>query len=98
MLAIAALRRAGHWQLAMHNEGGWKNTGDRDWFPSSNVKVGLHGFWCNFPRRWRACCNPFDVTISTYSPQRAEVGPWKDFGVARADTLEDLFFPERCHL
>ena len=88
MLAIAALRRTGHWQLAMHNEGDWK-TPETVSGSLFERKVGLHGFGA-ISQALARLLQPFDVEISTYSPSVPE-SLLEEFGVSRAPTLEDLF-------
>lgn len=88
MLAIAALRRAGGWQLAMHQEGGWK-TPENISGSLFERRVGIHGFGA-ISQALARLLQPFDVHISTYSPSVPD-SILEEFGVSRAETLEDLF-------
>jgi phosphoglycerate dehydrogenase-like enzyme len=88
MLAIASLRRAGHWQVAMHKQGGWK-TPETVTGSLFERKVGLHGFG-SISQELARLLQPFNVQISTYSPS-VPAAFLEEFGVARAETLEDLF-------
>lgn len=88
MLAIAALRRAGHWQVAMHKEGAWK-TPQTVFNSLFERKVGIHGFGA-ISQALTVLLKPFDVEISTFSPSVPDE-LLKEKGVKRAETLEDLF-------
>lgn len=52
-------------------------------------RVGTHGFGA-IARELVKLLQPFDVTISTYSP-RVPDSLLEEFGVARAGSLEELF-------
>ena len=88
MLAIAALRRAGHWQLAMHREGGWK-TPESPFGSLFERHVGLHGFGA-ISQELARLLQPFDVTLQTFSPSVPDEVLAR-CGVGRAETLDDLF-------
>lgn len=88
MLAIASLRRVGHWQVAMHKEGGWK-TPETMFCSLFERRVGLHGFG-SISQALVHLLKPFDVKIATYSPS-VPASVLEEFGVERAETLEDLF-------
>lgn len=89
MMAIAALRRVSHWAHEMHHENGWKVRTAMMTGSLFERKVGLHGFGA-ISQELAKLLQPFDVTISTYSPSVPD-SLLKDFGVSRADNLEDLF-------
>jgi len=88
MLAIAALRRAGHWQLAMHQEGSWK-TPETVSGSLFERHVGLHGFGA-ISQALAKLLQPFEVKISTFSPSVPD-SLLTEFNVHRAATLDDLF-------
>ncbi|MBI5380500.1 MAG: hydroxyacid dehydrogenase [Opitutae bacterium] len=88
LLALAALRRANHWALAMHRGGAWKVRETR--FESLfQRRVGLHGFGAIAQEMVRLL-RPFDVTIATFSPSVPDT-LLAQHGVTRAASLEDLF-------
>jgi phosphoglycerate dehydrogenase-like enzyme len=88
MLAIAALRRVGHWQLAMHSEGAWKSpetvTGSL-----FERRIGFHGFGAIAQALARLLV-PFEVRMAAYSPNVPD-GLLREFEVERAGSLEALF-------
>jgi len=89
MLGIGALRRASHWTMEMHQKGGWK---DRLTVVTGSLferKVGLHGFGV-ISRELVKLLQPFNVTISTFSPSVPD-SLLEEFGVSRAPDLESLF-------
>lgn len=88
MLAIATLRRVGHWQRAMHLEGGWKTTETRTGSLFER-RVGLHGFG-GISQALARLMKPFDVEISAYSPSVPD-SLLLEFGVERSESLEALF-------
>jgi phosphoglycerate dehydrogenase-like enzyme len=88
MLILMALRRASHWAVAMHRDGGWK---DGNTFSQSLLgrRVGIHGFGsisqCLVPM-----LRPFTSQIQAYSPSMPD-GIFSGLGVKRLATLEELF-------
>lgn len=88
MMVIAALRRAAHWQLAMHTEGAWK-TPETVSGSLFERRVGLHGFG-SISQALAKLIQPFEVEVSTFSPSVPD-SLLSEFGVKRAETLEDLF-------
>jgi phosphoglycerate dehydrogenase-like enzyme len=85
---LSCLRRATHWTLAMHNEGGWKNggTGTASLF---GRRIGIHGFG-QIARELVKLLRPFDVAISSFAP---DITPEVEaaHGIRRASSLESLF-------
>ncbi|MDP0498503.1 MAG: hydroxyacid dehydrogenase [Verrucomicrobiota bacterium JB022] len=88
MLAIACMRRASYWTISMHREGTWK-TPDTITGSVFERRIGIHGFGA-ISRELVKLLQPFDTTISTYSP-RVPDQLLAEYNVHRADTLEDLF-------
>jgi phosphoglycerate dehydrogenase-like enzyme len=87
-LTIAALRRANHWALSMHREGGWKD-GNTEFFSLFERRVGLHGFGA-IARELLRLMQPFGVKMQTWSPSVPDV-ELAALGVQRAASLEALF-------
>lgn len=88
LLLLGALRRAAHWSIAMHQEGGWKDASA----VTGSVfgrRVGLHGFGV-IARELAKLLRPFGVPISTFSP-RVPDAVLAEYGVNRSPSLEDLF-------
>jgi len=88
MLAIAALRRAGHWQLAMHQESAWK-TPETVTGSLFERKVGFHGFGA-ISQALARLMTPFEVSMSAFSPSVPD-GLLDEFGVTRSPSLRSLF-------
>lgn len=88
MLAIAALRRAGHWQLAMHQEGAWK-TPETVTGSLFERRVGFHGFGA-ISQALSQLLQPFNVRQAAFSPSVPD-GLLEEFGVERCHSLEALF-------
>ncbi len=85
---LSSLRRATHWTLEMHRQGGWKN-GDTETSSLFGRRVGLHGFG-TVARELIGLLRPFGCVISAYAPDvdaAAETG----YGIRRAASLEALF-------
>lgn len=85
---LSCLRRATHWALAMHHDGGWKNscTETASLFGRT---VGIHGFGL-VARELVTLLRPFGVHISVHAPDvTAEIET--RFGIHRCPTLEALF-------
>jgi phosphoglycerate dehydrogenase-like enzyme len=89
MMAIAALRRVSHWAHQMHHENGWKVRTAMLTGSLFERKVGLHGFGA-ISQELTKLLQPFKVQITTYSPSVPD-SLLEEFGVKRADSLEDLF-------
>jgi phosphoglycerate dehydrogenase-like enzyme len=89
MMAIAALRRVSHWAHQMHHENGWKERTAMLTGSLFERKVGLHGFGA-ISQELTRLLQPFDVEITTYSPSVPD-NLLEEFGVRRADSLEELF-------
>jgi phosphoglycerate dehydrogenase-like enzyme len=85
---LSCLRRATHWTLAMHNEGGWKN-GGTETASLFGRRIGLHGFG-QIARELVELLRPFNVTITSFAP---DLTPEMEsaYGVRSAATLEALF-------
>ncbi len=88
MLIISGLRRAGYWNLAMHNGPAWKGA-DLDTQSIFGRRIGIHGFGA-IGRCLVRLLEPFSVKISTYSPSIPE-SILEEFSVRRSSSLEELF-------
>jgi phosphoglycerate dehydrogenase-like enzyme len=88
MLTLMALRRASSWAIDMHLKGAWKTPAlvTQSLFER---RVGLHGFG-NISQHLAELIKPFGSALSTYSPSVPDAF-LEAHGVARAETLEDLF-------
>jgi len=88
LLTLTALRRVSSWSIDMHLNGAWKTP---DVYVESlfGRQVGLHGFG-NISQHLARLLKPFGVRVSTYSPSVPD-SLLESFGVARAESLEDLF-------
>lgn len=85
---LSCLRRATHWTLAMHNEGGWKNS-STETASLFGRRVGLHGFG-RVARELVRLLQPFDTRVACFAPDMtAELGA--EYGVQPVATLEELF-------
>ncbi len=85
---LSCLRRATHWTLVMHREGGWKN-GRTETASLYGRRVGLHGFGL-VSRELIKLLQPFGCTISAFAPD-VDAATEVRFGIKRAASLEDLF-------
>jgi len=85
---LSCLRRASHWTLVMHREGGWKN-GDTETASLYGRRVGLHGFGL-ISRELVRLLQPFGCTISACAPD-VDSATEARFGIKRIATLEALF-------
>ncbi|MFC1764520.1 hydroxyacid dehydrogenase [Planctomycetota bacterium] len=89
LLILAALRRASDWALAMHTQGKWKEGRHPDTLSLFHRRIGLHGLGA-IGRDLVKLLEPFDVTISAYSPSVPDE-IYKKLNVHRAASLEELF-------
>ncbi len=88
LLALAALRRAGHWIPAMHAAGSWRD--DRPEGASLfGRRVGLHGFG-QVARELTKLLAPFGVEIGVCAPEK-DPALYAAHGAHRVATLEELF-------
>jgi len=85
---LSSLRRATHWTLAMHREGGWKD-GRTETASLFGRRVGLHGFGL-VARELLKLLQPFGCTVSVFAPDVDDITEAR-FGIRRAASLEDLF-------
>ncbi len=85
---LSCLRRATHWTLAMHNEGGWKN-GGTETASLFGRRIGLHGFG-QIARELVQLLRPFNVTITSFAPDLTRQIEARH-GISRAPSLEALF-------
>lgn len=85
---LACLRRATHWTLAMHNEGGWKN-GGTETASLFGRRIGIHGFG-QIARELVQLLRPFSVSLSAYAPDLTPALA-STHGVSRSPSLEALF-------
>lgn len=85
---LSCLRRATHWTLVMHREGGWKN-GSTETASLFGRRVGLHGFGL-VSRELIKLLQPFGCAVSAFAPDVDGVTEAR-FGIRRAASLEDLF-------
>ncbi len=88
MLALAALRRAGHWIPAMHREGAWKN-GHTETASLFGRRIGLHGFGL-VARELTHLLRPFGVEIAVCAPE-TDPALYATHGAHRVASLEQLF-------
>ena len=89
LLTLMAMRRASHWSVAMHRDGGWKDgmrTVTQSFFGRS---VGIHGFG-HIAQQMVPLLRPFGGRISAYSPSVPDT-LLAEHGVERSTSLEDLF-------
>lgn len=89
LLTLMAMRRASHWTIAMHRDGGWKDglrTVTQSLFGRS---IGLHGFGY-IAQQMVPLLRPFGGRISAYSPNVPDK-IFAEHGVERAASLEELF-------
>ncbi|CAN5530367.1 hydroxyacid dehydrogenase [soil metagenome] len=89
LLILSALRRSSYWALAMHREGKWKDKYTVVTESLFGRQVGLHGFGA-IARELVQLLKPFNVSISTYSPN-VDDATLACFGVTRCASLEALF-------
>jgi phosphoglycerate dehydrogenase-like enzyme len=85
---LSCLRRATHWTLAMHCQGGWKSGGSET-ASLYGRRVGLHGFGL-VSRELVRLLQPFGCTISVCAPD-VDAATEARFGIKGAPTLEELF-------
>ncbi len=85
---LSCLRRATHWTLVMHREGGWKN-GSTETASLYGRRVGLHGFGL-VSRELLKLLAPFGCAVSVYAPD-VDAATEARYGIRRAASLEDLF-------
>jgi len=88
MLMLMALRRASHWAIALHRDGGWKTPSV---FTQSLAgrRVGLHGFGV-ISQSLIPMLRPFTDRIQAYSPSVPDAILAAQ-GVRRVTSLDDLF-------
>jgi len=85
---LSCLRRATHWTLVMHREGGWKN-GSTETASLYGRRVGLHGFGL-VSRELLKLLAPFGCTVSAFAPD-VDAATEARYGIRRAASMEDLF-------
>jgi phosphoglycerate dehydrogenase-like enzyme len=85
---LSCLRRATHWTLEMHREGGWKD-GDTQTASLFGRRVGLHGFG-QIARELVTLLRPFGCTVSGFAPD-IDAAIEAHYGIRRAASLEELF-------
>jgi phosphoglycerate dehydrogenase-like enzyme len=85
---LSCLRRATHWTLVMHREGGWKS-GSTETASLYGRRVGLHGFGL-VSRELLKLLAPFGCTVSAFAPD-VDAATEARYGIRRATSLEDLF-------
>ena len=89
LLTLMAMRRASHWAVSMHRDGGWKDgmrTVTQSLFGRS---VGIHGFG-HIAQQMVPLLRPFGGRIAAYSPSVPDT-LLAEHGVERSGSLEDLF-------
>ena len=89
LLTLMTMRRASHWALAMHRDGGWKDglrTVTQSLFGRS---IGIHGFG-HIAQQMVPLLQPFGGRISAYSPSVPDE-IFAAHGVERCTSLEKLF-------
>lgn len=88
MLALMALRRAGHWNTVLHRDGAWADFRS----PTASLferRVGFHGLG-NVGRELARLIAPFGTGLAAYDPHVAPA-LFTASGVRRLETLEQLF-------
>ncbi len=88
MLILMALRRASHWAVAMHRDGGWKT----DASPIQSLlgrRIGLHGFGAS-AQSLVPMLRPFTDHIRVFAPG-VPVDVFVRSGVKPAKSLVELF-------
>ncbi|WP_438481914.1 hydroxyacid dehydrogenase [Oleiharenicola lentus] len=85
---LSCLRRATHWTLEMHREGGWKN-GGTETASLFGRRIGLHGFG-QVARELVALLKPFGCEISAFAPD-VNQSTDTNYGVKPAASLDALF-------
>lgn len=85
---LASLRRATHWTLAMHRDGGWK-TREAETASLFGRRVGIHGFG-RVARELVSLLAPFRPEISVFAPD-ADAAAERLHGIRRSPTLDSLF-------
>ena len=85
---LSCLRRATHWTLVMHREGGWKG-GSAETASLFGRRVGLHGFGL-VSRELLKLLAPFGCAVSVFAPD-VDAAAEARFGIRRAASLEELF-------
>ena len=85
---LSCLRRATHWTIEMHLEGGWKN-GNTETASLFGRRIGLHGFG-QIARELVTLLRPFGCHISAYAPD-VDASTETSYGVKAAASLESLF-------
>jgi phosphoglycerate dehydrogenase-like enzyme len=88
LLALASLRRAGHWIPAMHRPGAWK-PGRTETASLFGRRVGLHGFG-RIARELARLLQPFGVDLSVWAPE-TDPALYAAHGARRAGSIEELF-------
>jgi len=89
LLTLSAMRRASHWSVAMHRDGGWKQGLQTVTQSLFERRVGIHGFG-NIAQQMVPLLKSFGVTISAFSPSVPDA-IYDEHGVRRANSLEELF-------
>jgi phosphoglycerate dehydrogenase-like enzyme len=85
---LSSLRRATHWTLVMHREGGWKS-GDTETASLFGRRVGLHGFGL-VARELIKLLVPFGCPVAVFAPD-VDAAAEARYGIRRATSLDDLF-------
>lgn len=85
---LSSLRRATHWTLIMHREGGWKS-GDIETASLFGRRVGLHGFGL-VSRELIKLLVPFGCPVAVFAPD-VDAAAEARYGIRRAASLDDLF-------
>jgi phosphoglycerate dehydrogenase-like enzyme len=85
---LSCLRRATAWALAMHLEGGWKNSATET-ASLFGRRVGIHGFG-QVARELVRLLEPFAVRIAVLAPD-VDAAAEKAFGIRRCESLDSLF-------
>lgn len=88
LMILSGLRRAGFWNLRMHQGAAWKGP-DLDTCSLFGRRVGIHGFGA-IARELVKLLMPFQLPISVYSPSIPNA-LLEEFNVRRSSSLEELF-------
>lgn len=86
--ALACLRRATQWTIALHQQGAWKDgpTGAVSLF---GRRIGIHGFG-PVAREFIRLVQPFHCPVTVFAPD-ADAAAERTYGIHRAPSLAALF-------
>lgn len=88
MHILSCLRQSTYWTMAMHNQRGWKVSGNRT-ATLFKRKIGLHGFG-RIAREFTKLLTPFNCEISVFAPDVEPTNAAR-LGVIASPSLDSLF-------